>query len=135
MGHQAFAFMSHSGLDVLPGAHLCLSVSLSMVTSQQDLPAPHLKNTTMQTRRPRRASSGLDICLATKQRWYDVDADVLLPKEAHLGHKPQLEDALLFPEAGGAVCGEPRSHVSGCPGQADCPPAPAYTAAHADEPL
>lgn len=31
------------------------------------------------------------------------------------------------------MCGEPQSHVSGCQGQADCPPAPAYKAAHADE--
>lgn len=51
------------------------------------------KNITIQAYRLGRASSGLDICSATKQQWYNVDADVLLPKEAHLGHKSQLEDA------------------------------------------
>lgn len=52
----------------------------------------------------------------------------------HLGHKSQLEDALLFSEAGGAVCGEPQSYMSGCQGpHSDCPPAPAYKSAHTDE--
>jgi hypothetical protein len=68
-----------------------ISVSLSIVASQQDLPAPQeYHHTNSQTREGRLRSGYM---LGNKAQWYNVDADVLLPKETHLGHKSQLEDA------------------------------------------